>query len=237
MSVEISEDIRRELLHHFLLSERHYSIGLIEYFYPDLRGQYFIIKPSRDYTLTFDVPPSQSLLDIKGTLKEALVKGGLEYVSQGIRSDKELVLEALAGHPSDVKYAGKELRGDKQVAIAAVTRRGCLLFDVNSKLQDDDDVIKAAIKQNPGALEFASERIRRDKSIINSVIKHGVFYLQDASETLLNDREYMLDLIAEYPEAFQYVASGLKSDQNFIDSVMLRNPKVDKYIRYFLDSV
>ncbi|WP_422474851.1 PEP/pyruvate-binding domain-containing protein [Endozoicomonas sp. ALB032] len=237
MSVEISEDIRRELLHHFLLSERHYSIGLIEYFYPDLRGQYFIIKPSRDYTLTFDVPPSQSLLDIKGTLKEALVKGGLEYVSQGIRSDKELVLEALAGHPSDVKYAGKELRGDKQVAIAAVTRRGCLLFDVNSKLQDDDDVIKAAIKQNPGALEFASERIRRDKSIINSVIKHGVFYLQDASETLLNDREYMLDLIAEYPEAFQYVASGLKSDQNFIDSVILRNPKVDKYVRYFLNNV
>ncbi|WOG25674.1 DUF4116 domain-containing protein [Endozoicomonas sp. 8E] len=231
MSVEISEDIRRELLHHFLLSERHYSIGLVEYFYPHLRGQYFIIKPSRDYTLTFDVPPSQSLSDIKGTLKEALVKGGLEYVSQGIRSDKELVLEALAGHPFDVKYASQELRGDKQVAIAAVTRRGCLLFDVNSILQDDDDVIKAAIKQNPGALEFASERIRRDKSIINSVIKHGVFYLQDASETLLNDREYMLDLIAKYPEAFQYAASELKDNTDFINAAKQRNPQVYKFLR------
>ena len=30
MSVEISEDIRRELLHHFLLADRHYSIRLIE---------------------------------------------------------------------------------------------------------------------------------------------------------------------------------------------------------------
>ncbi|WP_448216739.1 DUF4116 domain-containing protein [Endozoicomonas sp. 2B-B] len=234
MSVEISEDIRRELLHHFLLSNRHYSIGLIEYFYPHLRDQYFIIKPSRDYTLTFDVPPSQSLSDIKGTVKKALVKDGLEYVSQRIRSDKELVLEAVTGHPSNLKYASQELRNDKQVVIAAVTQRGCCLIDASSKLQDDDDVVKAAIKQSPDALEYASERIRRDKSIINSVIKQGVCHLRYASKTLLNDREYMLDLIAEYPGAFKHAAYRLKNDQVFIDSARLGNPEVDKYVRYFL---
>ncbi|WP_422442402.1 MULTISPECIES: DUF4116 domain-containing protein [unclassified Endozoicomonas] len=234
MSVEISEDIRRELLHHFLLSNRHYSIGLIEYFYPHLRDQYFIIKPSRDYTLTFDVPPSQSLSDIKGTVKKALVKDGLEYVSQRIRSDKELVLEAVTGHPSNLKYASQELRNDKQVVIAAVTQRGCCLIDASSKLQDDDDVVKAAIKQSPDALEYASERIRRDKSIISSVIKQGVCHLRYVSKTLLNDREYMLDLIAEYPGAFKHAAYRLKNDQVFIDSARLGNPEVDKYVRYFL---
>ncbi|WP_252176068.1 DUF4116 domain-containing protein [Endozoicomonas sp. 4G] len=241
ISDEINEDVRRQILHHYLLLDAHYPIRLFEYFYPHLSGQYFAIKPSRDYTLTFNVPPFQSLSDIKSSdvkreVKKALVKDGLAYVSQRVRNDKELVLEAMAVQPSQLEYASEKLRGDKQVAMAVVTQRGHFLLDVSSELQDDDDVVKAAIANNQKALEYASERLRSDKTIINSVIARptGVFFLPLASEAVLKDREYMLDVIAKHHKAFNYAAYELKTDQNFIDSAKLRNPRVDREVRNFL---
>ncbi|WP_257287351.1 DUF4116 domain-containing protein, partial [Endozoicomonas sp. SESOKO2] len=166
MSNEMSESIRRELLHHYLLLDPHYSIRLVEDFYPHLRGQYFVIKPSRDYTLTLDVPPSQSLLDIKEKIRKTMVKGGLKYVSQRVRNDQELVLEVIAVKPLHLKYVSEELKCDKGVVMAAVTQDGYCLSYASQQLQDDDEVVMAAMAEYPRALQYASERIRSDKSII-----------------------------------------------------------------------
>ncbi|WP_257292200.1 DUF4116 domain-containing protein, partial [Endozoicomonas sp. ONNA1] len=230
MSEEMNESIRKELLHHFLLADPNYSIPPFEDFYLHLKGQYFIIKPSRDYTLTFDIPPAQSFSDIKEKVRKALVKDGLNYVSQQVRNDKELVLEAIAAHPIDLKYVGQELKGDKDVIIAAVTRRSRSMQDVSPEIPDYDEVVTAVIAKRPKALKYASERIRGDKNIIKSLMNHSIVYLGYASKTLFNDREYMLDLIEHNARAFEFSSPRLKNNEAFVDSAILRNYAVCQYL-------
>ncbi|WP_448216769.1 PEP/pyruvate-binding domain-containing protein [Endozoicomonas sp. 2B-B] len=237
MSDDMNESMRRELLHHFLLLDPYYSVGPVEDFYHHLRGQYFIIKPSHTYTLTFVVPPFQSLSDIKEKVRQALLKDGLEYASQRVRNDKDLVLEAIAVHPFNLKYVGAELKSDKDVIVAAVTQKSYCMSCVSPELPNYDEVVIAAIAKRPAVVRYASEKIRSDKNIIQSVITHNIDYLAYASNTVLNNYHSMLDFIEQNPRAFEFAAPGLKLNKAFIEAAKQRNPAVIQYTRELLDKV
>ncbi|WOG25680.1 PEP/pyruvate-binding domain-containing protein [Endozoicomonas sp. 8E] len=234
---EMSEDIRRELIHHLLLSKTLDPIPPFEDFYDRFKDEYYILKPTRDYKLTFAVPPSQSLTDSKEEVSKALVKDGLKYASQRIRGDKELVIAAIKLHKDQHKYMSKELEDDKDVAIALVTNYEYHLRHLSPKFQDDFDVVRAAVAEYPRSLRFASERFRNDKDIIKELVAINISCLMDVNETLLSDREYMLDLITEHPGAIEFADLELIDDQLFIDSAKLRNPRVIRYIGGILENV
>uniref|UniRef100_UPI0021488F26 DUF4116 domain-containing protein n=1 Tax=unclassified Endozoicomonas TaxID=2644528 RepID=UPI0021488F26 len=205
MSAEMSEDIRRELLHHFLLFYPVSAVRLIEQVY-DIGNQCFVINPSRNYRLEFYVPPGQPLGDHKEKIRNTLLKHGLEYASQRVRNDKNFVLPAFSGDP-------------------------CELGDLSEELKNDSDVVKAAIAKCPLALRYASIRLRDDKNIIRMAIAESIYPLSYASQKVLEDRQCMLDLIEINPQAFNYAVSGLKGDTAFIEAAKQRNPQLRQYLR------
>ncbi|WP_448216738.1 DUF4116 domain-containing protein [Endozoicomonas sp. 2B-B] len=205
MSDEMSEDIRKELLHHFLLFDPKSATRLVEQLY-DLGDQYFVIKPSYGYRLEFYAPPQPLSGDHKEKVRNAVLKHGLEYASQRVRNDRDFVLPAISKHPKQLQYLSVELR-------------------------NDSDIVMAAVEKNPLALNYASERLRNDKNIIRMAIAESTYPLSFASEKVLSDRECMLDLIAKNPQAFHYAAVKLKDDKKFINAAKQRNPELRKYLR------
>ncbi|WP_257287331.1 PEP/pyruvate-binding domain-containing protein [Endozoicomonas sp. SESOKO2] len=231
MSDEISEDTRRELLHHLLLLDAQSAIPLVDDVYPDLRDQYYVIKPSSySYRLEFDVSPGQSLSEDKEKVRNFFLKNGLKYACQKARNDKNLVLAIIAVHPDNLKYVSEELKSNKEVVLAAVAQEGNLLEYASLGMKDNDEVVMAAIANYPGAFEYASHRIRSDKNMIKILIADDFTHLRYAGLRVFYDREYMLDLIEENPQAFEYAAYRLQEDQDFIDSAIQRNSEVVKYI-------
>ncbi|WP_257287265.1 DUF4116 domain-containing protein, partial [Endozoicomonas sp. SESOKO2] len=211
MSDEISENTRRELLHHFLLLNPIIATKLVEQLY-DLGNQCFVINPSYRYKLEFYLPPCQLLGDHKEKVREILLKHGLKYASHRVRNDKDFVLPTISKHPTELQYLSEELR-------------------------NDSDVVKAAVAELPSVLSYAGGRIRSDKNIIESLMAVSVNILKNASRTLLNDREYMLNLIAKNPLAFKYATSKLKIDDAFIEAARQRNPEVGRYVRWSANKV
>ncbi|WP_422137804.1 DUF4116 domain-containing protein [Endozoicomonas sp. ALC020] len=167
MSDQVSEDILRELLHHFLLSYPGNASQWVELLYPHLKDQYYVIKRSCSYSLEFDVPPMPLLGGQKERVRSFLLKHGIECASQRIRNDKDLMLAALEIHPYSLKYVSEKLRSDKQVVLTAVTGDGSSLQYASTKLRDNEEVVKAAIKHDSAALEYASDRIRSDKKTLS----------------------------------------------------------------------
>ncbi|WP_448216741.1 PEP/pyruvate-binding domain-containing protein [Endozoicomonas sp. 2B-B] len=204
MSDEMSESIRRELLHHFLLYNPECAIRLIEQVY-EMEYQFFVINPSDNYLLEFYVPPGQRREDCKEKIRNALLTHGLKYASQRVRDDRDLVLPVISDYPEELR-------------------------ELSEALRDDNDIVMAAIKKSPKALRYASERFRNDKNIIRMLIAESTDPLSYTSEEILNDREYMLDLIAKNPGAFLFAASRLKKNTAFINAAEQRNPKVRKYL-------
>ncbi|WOG25643.1 PEP/pyruvate-binding domain-containing protein [Endozoicomonas sp. 8E] len=140
MTEEMSEDIRRELLHHFLLFEPKSATRLVEQVY-DLGDQYFVINPSFSHELEFYAAPGQPLGDHKEKLRNALLKHGLEYASQRVWNDKDFVLAVISKYPMELRYLNEVLRNDR-------------------------DIVMAAVAESPGVLCYAGEGLRSDKDII-----------------------------------------------------------------------
>ena len=59
-----------------------------------------------------------------------------------------------------LKYAGKVLRNDKEVVLAAVNQNGKALIYASEGLRDDREVVLAAAHRNADALQCASNGLR-----------------------------------------------------------------------------
>ncbi len=60
------------------------------------------------------------------------------------------------------KHAAAELKGDREVVIAAVKRNGRALYYAAADLKGDREVVIAAVTQDVRALEFASPELQEE---------------------------------------------------------------------------
>ena len=73
----------------------------------------------------------------------------LEYASEELRNNKEVVLEAVKKNGSALEYASERLQADKDVVLAAVKQYGDSIVYANwdSDVLYDREIILAAVKQ------------------------------------------------------------------------------------------
>ena len=229
-SDKIGDQTRREILHHLLFFSPRIATPMIEQEYGQLQNKYFVLKPFCGYRPEFYIEPDQSLEKNREKVKSVLLKYGLQYASQSIRNDKDVVLPTIKKHPDDLRYVSDELRSDKDVVLASVTKKGYQLSYAGPKLQDNEQIVRAAVTQCPESLRHASERLRGDKDIVQIAIAKNIDCLYFASTQLFKDREYMLGLITDKPRAYMFVAHELKIDKTFASSAIERNSEVRKYM-------
>ena len=255
MGDEISQHTRRQLLHHLLPLKAEIALPLLMQEY-HLENEYFVLKPSCDYSLQFHIDPYQQLSSnlrerCQGILTEARLrfaspavrndketmlsmvkKDGffLKYVGEKIKCDKETMLSVVKKDGFFLEYVGEKLRCDKEIVMAAVRETGSSLRFASPELQDDDEVVMAAITRQPSALRYASERIRSDRQLIQRLFKNNTGSLDYASKTLLNDPDFMLSLIKCHANAFFSRGNTLRSNRDFLAAAIQCNPEVKKYL-------
>ena len=66
----------------------------------------------------------------------------MEYASEELRNDKEVVLEAVKKYGDALQFASEELRNDKEVVLEAVKENGNAIKYASPELQEDEDVKK-----------------------------------------------------------------------------------------------
>ena len=71
----------------------------------------------------------------------------LEFASEELRADKEVVLAAVQQDGQALWGASEELRGNRQVVLAAVQQDGSAHEYASAELQGDIEVVLAAVKQ------------------------------------------------------------------------------------------
>ena len=113
----------------------------------------------------------------------------LQYCSEELRSDRNLVTTAVSQDGYALKYASKELRSDRDVVLAAVSRFGEALGYAPEELRSDRDLMMTAVSKNGGALKFASEELRSDRDVVMAAASNSWTALQYASEELRSDAD------------------------------------------------
>lgn len=112
----------------------------------------------------------------------------LQFVSDRLRADREVVLTAVRKWPANLKYAAPDLRDDKTVVIEAVSRVGF-------------------------ALQFASDRLRSDKAVVRAALQTDPRFLIDTPAHLLSG---VVKLLENRREILLHASSELQTDRELI---------------------
>ena len=70
----------------------------------------------------------------------------LGCVSEKLRGDREVVMEAVRQNGLALEHASEELRGDREVVMEAVRQIGSALQHASEELKDDREILMEAVK-------------------------------------------------------------------------------------------
>lgn len=109
------------------------------------------------------------------------------FLNETLQHDKSFALKVLSKCPYEYKSMPREIRFDEEVELEAIKLRGTNLCYASRAGRCNRELVKLAIDNNPHALEFASEELRDDYEIVTNAMKKDLYTLTYASKRLIND--------------------------------------------------
>jgi hypothetical protein len=93
-----------------------------------------------------------------------------EQLPDTLRGDRELARAALLRHPRVFEHLSEELRADKALALLAVTRSGYALSHASAVLRADREVVLAAVRSLGSAIKYASPALQGDRDLLEEAV-------------------------------------------------------------------
>lgn len=163
---------------------REFNLGFKEDFFKNIVPKEFranrrfilaVLNANSTYEFAFK-HASPPLKSDPNFLISALQKCGgiIKFLPESFRSQRNFVLAALSNgewNSTILKYASEDLRGDREVVLAAVKANGYALEHASKELHGDLQVVLAAVKSRPYALKHASEAFYNNSEFMLSVFK------------------------------------------------------------------
>ena len=116
----------------------------------------------------------------------------LEYASDTLRADQEVVLEAMVkfvGSDSPLQFANIKFTSDPGKMLEALKIDVETIEYADKGLFNDHNFILNAIKIDETCLEYADEKLWGDREFVVEAMKLDPYNLEFASEELKNDPE------------------------------------------------
>jgi CxxC motif-containing protein len=181
---------------------------------------------------------SDELKNDREVVFAAVINDGsaLRYASAELKNDREIVMAALKEDSYAFVSASEELKNDKEVVLAALKNRGDVMRYISEALKNDREIVIAALKVDASALQYASDELKNDREIVIAALKVDASALQYASDELKNDREFLLSIMDFSKDALKYASSQMRKDLQIKESIVtsfeiINNDKID--VRFF----
>jgi len=126
---------------------------------------------------------------------------------------KEALIEDISQNTFAYSFATPELKRDKDVVLALVSKDGNSLQKVPYELRRDRDVIMAAVSEKGTALKYALSPIDRD--VFMAAIMQNGMALESAPE-LKSDEEAVMTAILQNGNALRWASPELRRDPKFL---------------------
>lgn len=135
-------------------------------------------------------------------------------------------------HPSRRRL--NPFRGDRDVALAAVSQNGNALAGFDDTIKDDEEVVLAAVNQTGEALGHASDRLKNNRGVVLAAVRQdGLALYFSGGDPVFgtrfnDDEEVVLAAVNQNGEARRYASLRLQNQENVKDAAreQLRAAKI-----------
>jgi hypothetical protein len=118
-------------------------------------------------------------------------------ISKKYRTDKDVVIAAVANSGQALQYTSEKLRNDKDVVLEAVKNDGTALKYTSDNLLNDKDFIMTVSKIVDFRIEYLPIHLMKDKMLVNDLIKNSNGNLKTPYKIVLQKSN--LRIIADGP--------------------------------------
>jgi len=168
-------------------------------------------------------------------LLEELLEEGLSEVAL-TRVDKEWIslMEDVADGIVALEELSEDLRGDREVVLAAVRERGWELGHATERVRRDREVVLEAVRKHGEALQHAAEELRRDRTVVLAAVKSSYKgnALKYAAEELFQSGDFALQATEE---VLRLVPERLLRDRAFVLEAVQANGLALQFAPAFQD--
>ena len=171
---------------------------------------------------------SDRLKDNEQIVLTALVKNGwngkaMESASDRLKANEKFVTNVFSQKSSTFRalsYVKQDLRGKKNVVLAAVKNCGLALEYASDKLRDDKEIVLEAVKQTGASIEYASDKLKNMKSIAEAAVSNDASALDYLSESLKDDAAIVLFAVKQDPNALRWASERLKNNKEIVQAAV-----------------
>jgi hypothetical protein len=155
---------------------------------------------------------TKKLLNNKSVMLSAIKLGAsLEYLSDCLRNDRDIVLEAVKQKGTQLQYASKSLRND--VTIVATALRQDKKAKEHTEIFDKEDTVLQLLKQAPDMFKRISIRHAYDRDIVREAIRLDGKNLKYAEEVWQNDLEIVMIAVKQNGSNIKYASDALRNNK------------------------
>lgn len=174
----------------------------------------------------------------------------LDFLCDELKSNEEIVFEAVRQNYNALQFASPSLRGNRQflhrlLDCTAWQEDSMLRTDIRSprgvsigggwilefaskEIQSDYDLVIKAVSKSGGALRFASEVLRRNREVVLTAVSQDGLALEFAPE-LQDNPDIVSAAVASNASAMKFASERLRGDEKFVLSLMRRSSFALRY--------
>lgn len=145
--------------------------------------------------------------------------GTLYYASPRLKSDREVVMQAVRFCPRSLLFASTELIADRQFILAAVRCNGMVLEFAPEQYKDDKEIVVEALKDKrhqSEQIKFASKRLHLDEEVVLQAVQSKGISSLAASDAVRNIREIVIAAVRENPSMLTKLTEEWKADRDVV---------------------
>lgn len=143
--------------------------------------------------------------------------------------DRKLIRRALTTHGSWLKDIPSNLKGDKELVLAAVKSPHLALQFASDEFKNNKEIVEAAITKWAAEFEYASEQMRDNLELTLIAVSSSGYELQNASERLRNDKNIVLKAVFESGGSLQFASPALQDDSEVVMAAVMRHGSALEY--------
>lgn len=156
----------------------------------------------------------------------------IQYVSNDLRDNKKIAVAAVSKGGGSLQYVSDRLKKDYNVVLAAVKEDGYSLKYAYKDLQKNKKISLEAIKKSPDIIIQLGDTIKLDYRYISGpfLLKLDGLMLYHMPETIKDNPKCVLIAIENNAASIKYASMRLQNDSEFMMTAFKKNPLLIEYL-------
>lgn len=174
---------------------------------------------------------SDRLRDNEQLAMEAVMLDGysLQYVSDRLKDNEDIVLASTNQNPWSIQYASDRLKNDDRIVLPLIHKDDTVFMYVNERYANDYDLAYEIMKKEPTAFYFLSDKLQDNKTLAFMAVKESGNCFHSCSTRLRKNKDLVMEAIKTESSAYKYASGKYKNHFDSTWEMLKINPKIFRY--------